>query len=126
MKSQNDLIISIVAGVFAIGISLALFFTKREPVTPAASPKVNVAAVKLPEATVSYKNGLGGGGAAGGGFGGFGGGRGPGVPGGPGAFGPGGPQAGRGGGFNAAGSAGNASAGSGAGSPLKGRPFAGP
>ena len=82
MKSQNDLIISIVAGVFAIGFALGFFFTKREPGSPAAAPKVNTAPVQLPAATVSYKSGLGGGGAAGG-FGGGAGFGGSGLGGGP-------------------------------------------
>jgi hypothetical protein len=104
MKNQNDLIISIVAGVLAIGISIALFLTKREPFVPAAAPTVNTAAVSLPAGDVKFSASLpgGGGGAAGGGnpFGGGGGGnpfgsRG-GGPGGP-SFGPGGPSFGPGG-----------------------------
>ena len=103
MKNQNDLIISIVAGVLAIGISIALFLTKREPFVPAAAPQVNTAAVSLPAGDVKFSASLpgGGGGAAGGGnpFGGGGGnpfGARGGGPGGP-SFGPGGPSFGPGG-----------------------------
>jgi translation initiation factor IF-2 len=93
MKNQNDLIVSIVAGVFALGFVAGFYFTARKPVEPTPSPKVETSPVKLPDTTVVYTNGLSGGGtAAGGGFGG------PGGP--PGGFGgPGGPPAGfRGGG----------------------------
>ncbi|RYG43207.1 hypothetical protein EON79_17430 [bacterium] len=82
MKDQTNMIISIVCGVLAVGIAIACFATKREPGTPAPAPQVTTTAVKLPEATVSYVNGLPGGntaGGAGGGMGGMGGGapRGP-------------------------------------------------
>ena len=91
MKNQNDLIVSIVAAVFALGFVAGFYFTARKPVEPAPSPKVDTTAVKLPDTTVVYTNGLSGGGAAaGGGFGGFGG---PGGP--PAGFGgPGGPPGG--------------------------------
>lgn len=88
MKNQNDLIVSIVAGVFALGFVAGFYFTARKPVEPQPAPKVETSAVKLPDTTVVYTNGLSGGtSAAGGGFGG------PGGP--PGGFGgPGGPPAG--------------------------------
>ena len=87
MKNQNDLIVSIVAGVFALGFVAGFYFTARKPVEPQPAPKVETSAVKLPDTTVVYTNGLSGGGtAAAGGFGG------PGGP--PSGFGgPGGPPA---------------------------------
>jgi hypothetical protein len=99
MKNQNDLIISIVAGVLAIGISIALFLTKREPFVPAPAPQVNTTAVTLPAGDVKFSASLPGGGSGGGAAGGgnpFGGGGNPfgSRGGGPPSFGPGGPGAG--------------------------------
>ncbi|RYG37087.1 hypothetical protein EON81_07710 [bacterium] len=73
MKDQTNLIISIVCGVLAVGIAIACFATKREPGTPAPAPQVVTTAVKLPEATVTYTNGLPAGGGAAGGMGAMGG-----------------------------------------------------
>jgi len=85
MKNQNDLIVSIVAGVFALGFVAGFYFTARKPVEPQPAPKVETSAVKLPDTTVVYTNGLSGGGTAAGGV--FGGPGGPpsgfGGPGGP-------------------------------------------
>jgi len=97
MKNQNDLIVSIVAAVFAIGFATGFYFTQRKPVEPTPAPKVVTTAVALPATSVVFSNGLAGGAAAGPG-GGFGaaGGRGPGGP--PAGFGgPGGPPPGVGG-----------------------------
>ncbi|CAN5679388.1 hypothetical protein BH11ARM2_BH11ARM2_21120 [soil metagenome] len=73
MKDQTNLIISIVCGVLAIGVAIACFATKRDPASPAPATKVVTTPVTLPEATVTYANGLSGKSAGGGGFGGFGG-----------------------------------------------------
>ncbi len=84
MKNQNDLIVSIAAVVVGIAMALVFFFTKREPVAPAAPQQVVTTDSALPTPTVAWSNGIGGGGggAAAGGFGG------PGGPGGRGGFGP--------------------------------------
>jgi hypothetical protein len=77
MKNQNDLIISIVCGVLAIGGITTLYFTKRDPQTPSAVTKANVTTPVIPAGSTKMTNGLAGGGAAaggGGGFAGFGGG----------------------------------------------------
>jgi len=94
MKNQNDLIISIVCGVLAIGGITALYFTKRVPETPSAVSKANVTAPVLPASSTKMTNGLAGGGTAAGGFAGFGGGGGGrafGAPAGAGAAGAGAP-----------------------------------
>jgi hypothetical protein len=80
MKNQNDLIISIVCGVLAIGGITTLYFTKRVPETPSAVTKANVTAPVLPAGSTKMTNGLAGGGTAAGGFAGLAGG--PGGPGG--------------------------------------------
>lgn len=67
MKNQNDLIISIVCGVLAIGGITTLYFTKREPQTPSAVTKANVTTPVIPAGSTKMTNGLAGGGAAGGG-----------------------------------------------------------
>ena len=77
MKNQNDLIISIVCGVLAIGGITTLYFTKRVPETPSAVTKANVTAPVLPAGSTKITNGLAGGGTAAGGFG---------APGGPAGF----------------------------------------
>lgn len=89
MKNQNDIIISIVAGVLCIGFSIAFFFMKREPVAPQEPQQVTLTKVTTPDATVSWANGLPGGGnsGSGGSRGGFGGPSFGGAPGGSGAFG---------------------------------------
>lgn len=99
MKNQNDLIISIVAAVLGIGFSIAFFFMKRDPVTPAApqavvtTPLVYPAPLPVMSSGLPSASGGGGGGSpfGGGGFGGSGGfslpgkgGRGGGPMGGPG------------------------------------------
>jgi two-component system, OmpR family, sensor kinase len=72
MKNQNDLIISIVAAVLGIGVSVACFFMKREPVAPAAPSAVVTTALALPAADPVMGNSLPSGGSAGGtGGGGF-------------------------------------------------------
>lgn len=66
---QLDWIIVIVAVVLAgiaIGVSAG---TARQPVKPADPEKVVTTAPKLPEATVTYTDGLAGGGGAGGAMG---------------------------------------------------------
>jgi len=73
MKNQNDLIVSIVAGVFAVGFAIAFYLTKREPFVPPAVTKVNNAKLALPAADISYSNSLAGAGGAGGAGGGIGG-----------------------------------------------------
>lgn len=72
MKNQNDLIFSIVGAVIGIGFAVGFFFTKREPVSPAAPETVVTTLVALPKVTVAKTNGLAGGGPAGGGGGSFG------------------------------------------------------
>ena len=81
MKSQNDLIFSIVAAVLGIGFSVAFFFMKREPVAPAAPSQVVTTALTLPTADPVMGNSLPGGSGSGG-FGGMGGGFGGGMGGG--------------------------------------------
>lgn len=68
MKNQTDLIISIVSGVIAVGLGIAMFATQRQPATPEAAPTVELGAVPLPKAEtmVTYSNSLSGGGTAGG------------------------------------------------------------
>lgn len=109
MKNQNDLIISIVAVVLALIISSVLFFTKREPVQPAAPTAVVLTPPALPEGSVTMANALPGAGAGGAG------GR-MGGPGGP-PMGMGGPG---GGGFRPAGFSG-----AGGGAPAGGPPSGG-
>jgi hypothetical protein len=58
MKNQNDLIISIVSGVLAVGAIVTFYFTKPE-VTPQPRPtQVNLAELQLPQADVAYTVGL--------------------------------------------------------------------
>ena len=66
MKSQNDLIVSIVAVVLAIGIAITMFVTKRDPYVPAPAPEVNDTALALPEGDVTMAASLPGGGGGGG------------------------------------------------------------
>lgn len=81
MKNQNDLIVSIVCGVLALGGIATLYFTKREPQTPAAAPKATLTAPAVPTATVPRLSALPGGvGGAAGGAAAFGGARGFGGP----------------------------------------------
>jgi len=82
MKNQNDLILSIVSAVIAIGVVIGIAVTKPEPAAPQAAPKVNEAKLTLPAADVVYANALPGAGAAAGGRGGFPGMGGGGMPGG--------------------------------------------
>lgn len=67
MKSQTDMITSIVAIVLAIAGAAICFFTKREPVVPPAPEAVVLDKVKEPSATIAFGNSLPGGGAGGGG-----------------------------------------------------------
>jgi hypothetical protein len=97
MKNQNDLIVSIVAGVFAVGFAIAFYLTKREPIVVPAVTKVNNAKLALPAADIAYTNSLAGAGGAGGAGGGFGGPGGPPGMSGFGGFGGGAPGGGRGG-----------------------------
>lgn len=112
MKNPLNLIVSIVAVVLMIGLSLTFYFNKRQPATLTAPNKINLADVAPPEGSVVFADKLGGNnaggtGAVGGGGKGFGGsavasgiqpGRGGGPPG---NFGttssPSGPPGGRGG-----------------------------
>jgi hypothetical protein len=75
MKNQNDLIISIVCGVLALGGVATLYFTKRDPKTPTAAPKPVLTAPAVPTVAVARANSLPGGGSAPGGVGSFAGGR---------------------------------------------------
>ena len=69
-NNQNDLIIAIVAGVFAIGFVAGFFFTKREPVQPAAAPAATLTTPVIPAGAIPMQASLdgGSGGAAGGGM----------------------------------------------------------
>lgn len=69
MKSQNDLIISIVAAVLGIGCAATFFFIKPVPVQPAAPQAVVTTQLKLPEVAPTMVSGLKGGNANGGGAG---------------------------------------------------------
>ncbi|MCW5936646.1 MAG: hypothetical protein KIT11_04995 [Fimbriimonadaceae bacterium] len=62
MKSQNDLIVSIVAGVVAIGVFCGFFFTKRQPIKPADPTPVPLQDAKIAEGNVTFANNLPGGG----------------------------------------------------------------
>jgi hypothetical protein len=82
MKNQNDLIVSIVAIVVALGVSLGFFFNKRVPVKPPEPAPVPTAEAKGAEGSVTFANSLpggdreaGSGGGPGGAPGGRGGGR---------------------------------------------------
>jgi hypothetical protein len=88
MKSQNDLIISIVAAVLGIGCAATFFFIKPVPVQPAAPQAVVTTQLKLPDAAPTMTSGLKSGNANGGGMVGPGG-----MMGGMGMMGPGGPSA---------------------------------
>ena len=61
MKNQNDLIVSIVAGVIGIGIFVALIFTQRTPVKPAPPTSVPTAEAQLQPGAVTFANSLPGG-----------------------------------------------------------------
>lgn len=94
MKNQNDLIISIVCGVLAIGAAITFYFTKREPVAPAPPEAVPTARAQLQPGAVTFADSLPGGGSGPGGGGG----------GGAAGFGGAGPATSRGGGGGGAGS----------------------
>lgn len=65
MKNQNDLIVAGAVILVCIGVSLAFFFQKREPVAPAPpTPIVTKDAEPVP-ANVQYANELPGGGGNG-------------------------------------------------------------
>jgi hypothetical protein len=78
MKNQNDLIVIGVSVLLSIGFALFFFFTKREPVTPAAPTEVITSAPIYPTNTqpsmAASLPGGGGGAPAGGMMGGMGGG----------------------------------------------------
>ncbi len=70
MKNQNDLIVSIVAGVVAIGVFCGFFFFgQREPQRPADPTPVPLGEPKAEEASITFGNALPGaqGGQGGGG-----------------------------------------------------------
>lgn len=78
MKNQNDLIISIVCGVLALGAAITFYFTKEVPVAPASPQVVPTGRAQLQPGAVVFADSLpGGGGQSGGGGGGFGGGSAP-------------------------------------------------
>ena len=64
--NQNDWIVIGVAGVFGLGVSAYLFFSKPEAQAIPAPAQVNVSKAALPVAGVVMANGLPGGSAAGG------------------------------------------------------------
>lgn len=72
VKNQNDLIVSVTAGVLALGTAAAFYFTKPEPETKPNPAPVVVNAAEIKAASVVYTNsispsGANGGQAAGGG-----------------------------------------------------------
>ena len=67
MKNQLDLIVSIVAVVLAIGLSLTFYFTKRQPLTVTDPSPIVTANVTPPAGSVVTANALAGGGSGGGG-----------------------------------------------------------
>ena len=75
MKNQNDLIVAGAVILVCIGVSLAFFFQRREPVAPAPPTQIVTADAQPVPANVQFANELPGGGpsAAGGGRGAFGG-----------------------------------------------------
>lgn len=79
MKNQNDLIISIVCGVLALGAAITFYFTKEVPVAPASPQVVPTGRAQLQPGAVVFADSLPGGGgqSGGGGGGGFGGGSAP-------------------------------------------------
>lgn len=58
MKNQNDLIVSVVAGVIAIGAFCGLFFTKRTPTTPQPPTVVPIDEAKPQEGAVTFTSSL--------------------------------------------------------------------
>ncbi len=77
MKNQNDLIISIVCGVLALGAAITFYFTKEVPVAPASPQVVPTGRAQLQPGAVVFADQLPGGGGQSGGGGGFGGGSAP-------------------------------------------------
>jgi hypothetical protein len=74
MKNQNDLIVSIVAGVVAIGVFCGFFFFgQRQVQAPPDPTPVPLGEPKAEEATIVFGNGLPGSQGGQGGFGGGGG-----------------------------------------------------
>lgn len=61
MKDQTNLIVSIVAIVFAIGFALVFMFTARQPMSEQKVTAVPVSEVKPAEGAVVYANSLPGG-----------------------------------------------------------------
>lgn len=84
MKNQNDLIVAGAVILVCIGVSLAFFFQRREPVAPAPPTPIVTADAEPVQANVQYANSLPGGGAgpgaAAGGRGAFGGAAGGAAP----------------------------------------------
>jgi hypothetical protein len=63
LKNQNDLIVAGAVILVCIGVSLAFFFQKREPVAPAPPTSIVTADAQPIPANVQYANELPGGGA---------------------------------------------------------------
>ncbi len=97
MKNQNDLIVTIVAFVLALGAAAGFYFGARKPIKPQDPEPVPTTAVQVPEGSLTMSNSLPGGGGGGGGFAGRRGGAAGGAALGPGGkwanLGPGGPGA---------------------------------
>jgi hypothetical protein len=56
VKNQNDLIVSVTAGVLALGTAAAFYFTKPEPETKPNPASVVVNAAEIKAASVVYTN----------------------------------------------------------------------
>ncbi len=69
MKNQNDLIVAGAVILVCVGVSLAFFFQKREPVAPTPPTSVVTTDAQPVPANVQYANSLPGGGGAQGGAG---------------------------------------------------------
>ncbi len=61
MKSQTDLIVSIVAVVFVLIFGVVFYVIKRDVQAPAAPAQVNLTKLEYPAGTVDYSASLGGG-----------------------------------------------------------------
>lgn len=58
VKNQNDLIVSVTAGVLALGTAAAFYFTKPEPETKPNPAPVVVNAAEIKAASVVYTNSI--------------------------------------------------------------------